>query len=190
MRHLKTYLAVALITLMANSLIAQDKGHNRVGGIRAGYNGAALVMDGDLYPLSEANPSFYVGFFRDNKIIPLLHAGTGLEYVQNGMRFNEENKRVLHYVSVPLNLKFKLGPVFALGGIAPSFKVAEREFVAGDSSKPDSDDTSNWFDAPLFLGAGVKLFFLTIEARYHWGITDVYQGYHNQYLQIGAGLSF
>jgi hypothetical protein len=190
MRHLKTNLAIVFIALMATTLTAQDKGQNRVGGIRAGYNGAALVKDGDLYPLSEANPSFYAGFFRDNKIIPMLHFGTGLEYVQNGMRFNEDNKRVLHYVSVPLNLKFKLGPVFALGGIAPSFKLAEREFVGGNSSKPDSDDTSNWFDAPLFLGAGVKILFITVEARYHWGITDVYQGYNNRYLQIGAGISF
>jgi len=190
MRHLKIYLAVTLIALTAITLTAQDKGHNRVGGIRAGYNGAALVMDGELFPLSEANPSFYAGFFRDNQIMRLLHFGTGLEYVQNGMRFNEENKRTLHYVSVPLNLKFKLGPVFALGGIAPSFKVAEREFVNGNSSKPGSDDNSNWFDAPLFLGAGVKILFITVEARYHWGITDVYQGFNNRYLQIGAGLSF
>lgn len=190
MRHLKFLLSFALIALLAIGAVAQDKNHNRVGGIRAGYNGSAMVMDGELFPLSEAHPSFYFGFFRDNRIIPMLHFGTGLDYVQNGLRFNEDNKRVLHYVSVPLNLKFKLGPVFALGGIAPSFKVAEREFVNGSSSKPGSDDTSNWFDAPVFLGAGVKIFFITIEARYHWGITDVYQGFHNQYLQIGAGLSF
>ena len=190
MKSLKFYFAILFVALMATTVNAQKDDHNRVGGIRAGYNGAALVMDGELFPLSEAHPSFYAGFFRDNKIIPLLHVGTGLEYVQNGMNFNEDNKRVLHYLSVPLNLKLKLGPVFALGGIAPSFKVAEREVVAGNSMKPDSDDTSNWFDAPVFVGAGLKLWFITLEARYHWGITDVYQGYHNHYLQIGAGISF
>ncbi len=190
MKHLKFLLSVAFITLMTTVTFAQDKHHNRVGGIRAGYNGAGMFMDGDMFPLSEAHPAFYFGFFRDNRIIPMLHFGTGLEYVQNGLRFTEDNKRVLHYVSLPLNLKFKLGPVFALGGIAPSFKVAEREFVNGSSSKPGSDDKSNWFDAPLFLGAGVKILFITVEARYHWGITDVYQGFNNRYLQIGAGLSF
>lgn len=190
MRNFRFYVVIVLMALTTGVLVAQDRGHNRVGGIRAGYNGAALVMDGELYPLSEANPSFYAGFFRDNRIIPLLHVGTGLEYVQNGMLFNEDNKRTLHYVSVPLNLKLKLGPVFALGGIAPSIKVAERVVVEGNSSKPASDDTSNWFDAPVFVGAGLKILFITLEARYHWGINDVYQGYYNHYLQIGAGLSF
>ena len=190
MKQLRILFAVLFMAMLAAPLTAQRDQHNRVGGIRAGYNGAALVMDGDLYPLSQVHPSFYVGFFRDNKIIPLLHVGTGLEYVQNGMDFNEDNKRVLHYVSVPVNLKLKLGPIFALGGIAPSIKMAEREIVAGESMKPGSDDTSNWFDAPLFLGAGLKIWFVTLEARYHWGITDVYQGYHNHYLQIGAGISF
>jgi hypothetical protein len=190
MRHLRIYFTWILVALLATTLSAQKGSSNRVGGIRAGYNGAALVMNGDLYPLSTGYPSFYAGFFRDNKIIPLLHAGTGLEYVQNGMQFDEDNKRALHYVSIPLDLKVKLGPVFALGGIAPSFKVAEREFVNGDSMKPDSDDTSNWFDAPLFVGAGLKVAFFTVEIRYHWGLADVYQGYHNQYLQIGGGISF
>lgn len=44
--------------------------------------------------------------------------------------------------------------------------------------------------APLFMGAGLKILFITLEARYHWGITDVYQGYNNQYLQLGAAISF
>ena len=190
MRRLKIFLTISIIALTLLPLTAQDRGNNRVGGIRAGYNGSALVKDGEMFPLSEAHPSFYAGFFRDNRIVPMLHVGTGLEYVQNGLHFNDDNKRVLHYVSVPLNLKFKLGPIFALGGIAPSFKVAEREFVLGNSSKPDSDDASNWFDAPVFVGAGLKVLFITLEARYHWGITDVYQGYSNRYLQFGAGLSF
>jgi hypothetical protein len=190
MKHVKVWLVLAFAALMVSTLNAQNRGQNRVGGIRAGYNGAALVMDGELFPLSEGLPAFYAGIFRDTRIVPLLHFGTGLEYVQNGMRFNEDNKRVLHYASVPLNLKLKLGPVFALGGIAPSFKVAEREFVGGNSSKPDTDDRSKGFDAPLYLGAGLKILFITLEARYHWGIADVYQGYNNQYLQLGAAISF
>jgi hypothetical protein len=190
MKQLKFCFVFLFTAVLTTTSTAQGDSPNRIGGIRAGYNGAVLALDGDLYPLSEGYPSFYAGIFRDNRIIPLLHVGTGLEYVRNGMLFDEDHKRALHYVSIPANLKLKLGPLFMVGGIAPSFKVAERVFVNGDSSKPASDDASNWFDAPVFIGGGLKITFIMLEVRYHWGVTDVYQGYHNRYLQIGAAISF
>jgi hypothetical protein len=190
MKHLRFYFAVVLIALMTSGLSAQDENKDRIGGIRAGYNAASMYMDDNEYPISEVHTGFYAGFYRDNKIIPLLHFGTGLEYVQNGVQFNADNKRTLHYLSMPIDLRVKVGPVFALGGISPSFKVAEKVIEVGTPRNPGSDDKSAIFDAPLYIGAGVKILFFTVEARYHWGLLEVYNGYYNRYFQIGAGLSF
>ena len=55
---------------------------------------------------------------------------------------------------------------------------------------PTDTGKSNWFDAPVFLGAGVKIFFVSVEARYHWGLIEVRNGLKSQYFQLGAAVSF
>ena len=78
------------------------------------------------------------------------------------------------------------------------FKVGEKEVIMGQEIEKTSANKANVFDLPVFLGAGVKIFFLTIEARYSWGMIDVYDGTANseyddsktQYLQVGAAISF
>jgi hypothetical protein len=118
----------------------------------------------------------------------MLHFGSGVEYLQNGAYIDDNNKRVLHYIGVPLYLKFKIGPVFALSGFEPSFKVGEKAWLLGNEYEPASK--ANWFDAPFFLGAGVKIFFVSVEIRYHWGLIDTYDSYNSQYLQLGGAISF
>lgn len=189
----KTVFITAIVLLTgAMAMYGQDdKGQgNKVGGIRAGWHTATLVKDGSVADTVNNLNGFYLGFFRDTKIIPLLHFGSGIEYFQNGISYTGNGERVLHTISVPLDLKVKLGPVFALGGIAANFKVSEKVKIGGEYVTPLESDKSNWFDAPVFLGAGVKLFFVTIEARYHWGLLEVRNGKHSQYFQLGAGISF
>ena len=179
-------LTLALFSLEVN---AQEKGAgDRVGGIRFGYHSSQFFEDGDSY--REPMQSIYFGLYRDTKIVPLLHFGSGLEYYKNGGKINDANMRELYYLSVPLDLKLKLGPVFALGGFSPSFKVAERITIDGNKAKPTDTQKAEWFDIPLFLGAGVKIWFVTIEARYLWGTMDVIDGYKSQSFQLGAGFSF
>ena len=170
---------------------AQDqKSKDRVGGIRFGAHTATMMKDGDTPDSSNYLNSFYVGFFRDNKLAPMLFFGSGLEYFQNGFEYTRNSKRVLHTVSVPLDLKVKLGPIFALGGIAANFKVSEKLVVGDNKYDPGENQKSHWFDAPVFLGAGVKILFITIEGRYHWGIVEARNEYFNRYFQLGLGLSF
>ena len=186
--------ALVVITALLFGLCltqAQDKNEgNKVGGIRAGWHSAGIFEDGSKADTANSLNSFYVGFFRDTKIIPLLHFGSGIEYFQNGMEYSSNTKRVLHTLSVPLDLKLKLGPIFALTGFAANFKVAERVVYKGESAKPIDSDLSNWFDIPFFLGAGVKIWKVSVEARYHWGLLEVRNGKHSQYLQIGGAISF
>lgn len=182
-----------IIILILGSYIAhaqENKSKDKVGGIRVGYHAATMVLPDSDVDTTNVLGGFYAGFFRDTKVSSILYLGTGLEYFQNGTEYSENSSRVLHTISIPINLKVKLGPVFALGGIGANFKVSEK-LVYNDTSYDLSDDQkSNWFDAPVFLGAGVKLWFLTVEARYHWGLIDVNNGYRSRYFQLGAGLSF
>jgi hypothetical protein len=188
----KILLSLVLVALMTNGdLLAQQESgrHNRFGGIRGGYQGAALVMDGNNYQGSDTYTTFYVGIQRDNKLGAMFYHGSGLDYFQTGVQMGDNKDLMLHYISLPNHLKIKIGPVYALGGLAPSFRVAEREVIAGDAQKPDENMTG-WFDIPAYAGVGIKIFFLNVEARYHWGLVDVMDGYYNRYFQLGAGISF
>ena len=190
MKKVSLLSVIILILGVYISHAQEEKSGNKVGGIRAGYHAATLVLSDSDVDTTNLMGGFYVGFFRDNKVASILHVGAGLEYFKNGTEYSENSSRVLHTISVPVSLKVQLGPVFALGGIGANIKVSEK-LVYNDTSYDLSDDQkSNWFDAPVFLGAGVKLLFLTIEARYHWGLLEVKNGYHSRYFQVGAGLSF
>ena len=190
MKNIFSVLTIALtLGLFSFEVNAQEKGEgDRVGGIRFGYHASQFYTDGNSF--GDPMQSFYVGLSRDTKIASLLHFGSGLEYYKNGVKIDDANKRDLHYLSVPLNLKLKIGPVFALGGFSPSFKVAERITTDGDIAKPTDAQKAEWFDIPLFLGAGVKILFVSLEARYHWGMREVTEGYKTQSFQLGAGISF
>jgi hypothetical protein len=181
---------LSIIVIGTNGFYAQDKDTQKVGGLRAGFHSAYMVEEGSKPDTANSLNSFYVGFFRDQKISPLFYFGSGLEYFQNGIKHSSNSKRVLHTLSIPLDLKFKLGPVFALGGAAANFKVAEKIVVGDNSVNPADGNKSNWFDIPVFLGLGVKISFITVEARYHWGLLEVKNGLNSRYLQIGAGISF
>jgi len=183
------FVFAVIVALFTADIQAQDKEGDRVGGVRFGWHSSNMYKDGSSIT-SDPTQSFYFGFFRDNQIAPLIHLGTGLEYFKNGVNLTDDFRRDLHYVSIPLNAKIKLGPVFALGGFAPSIKVAERFVIGDNSEKPGDDEKAEWFDIPLYAGVGVKLLFITIEARYHWGMLEIADGYKSQYFQLGLGLSF
>ena len=188
-KQLLIFTAALLLGALALQAQEKDQKSQKVG-IRAGFHAATLVKDGSKPDTANSLNNFYVGFFRDTKIIPLLHFGAGIEYFQNGLSYSKSSERILHTISVPLDLKVKLGPVFALGGFAANFKVSEKVKIGDETVNPLEGDKSSWFDVPFFLGAGLKLAFVTIEARYHWGLIDARNGYYNQYLQVGAGISF
>ena len=165
-------------------LSAQDASH----GLRAGWSNAGLFDDGDQQ--LDPQQGFYVGTFRTDKVLPLLHWYKGLEYQQMGARLDDNNYRKLHYLSLPQAARLKIGPVFAQVGIAINFKVGESITVLGQETKTD-DNKAEWYDFPWHTGLGLKLGPVTVDARYHWGLNDITDtGLRNQYFQIGAGISF
>lgn len=187
-----------MLILPFNTAFAGDDDENKIGGIRAGWQYSALYNNGNIVEDSDPLSSFYVGLFRENKLIPLLAIGTGIEYFQVGIvdKENSNTNLRLHYISIPIDLRVKLGPVYALGGLGLNFRVAEKWKVDGESFDPSDEVKSEVFDMPLFLGVGVKIAIIRIEARYHWGMFDVYKPtdlvneQNSQYLQVGLGVSF
>lgn len=160
-------------------------------GIRAGWHSALIYKDGAGLATTEPLNSLYLGVFNEFKIIPILHAGVGVEYFQNGFQSNLiDLKRKLHYISIPLYLKVALGPIYITGGTALNFKVAETNIIWDMVIDPLEENKSKVFDLPLQAGLGVKIFMFSIEARYHWGMLDVNRGAKNQYFQLGAAVFF
>ena len=185
----KILLVLALVAFLFSKGNAQDDKPQK-NGIRVGYHAASMVKDGSKPEESKTLSSFYVGFFRSKKIGGILHFDSGIEYFQNGLKYTGDAKRTLHTISIPLDLRLKIGPVYGIGGAAANFKVSESFDVGDNSFTPIDSDKSNWFDIAAFAGAGVKVWILSVEARYHWGLLEVRNDLYSRYFQIGAAVSF
>jgi len=96
------FFLAAILSIGTVDLHAQDKGGDRVGGLRFGWHSSEYSKDGEKWS-SDPMQSFYVGFFRDNKIVPMFHFGTGLEYYKNGVNLDSD-MRDTHIVKVPVHI--------------------------------------------------------------------------------------
>ena len=191
-----TLITILILLMTFSDLKAQE---TKLGGIRAGWQNSVLASSGKVDDNVDPLSAFYVGLFRENKIIPLLAIGTGLEYSQMGVKDKtlDDTQIRLHYLCIPIDLRVKVGPVFAKAGFSANFRVGEKVTVLGT----DITDTELWtksevFDIPFYLGAGVDILIFRIEARYHWGLLDVYKqtadnnAQQLQYFQLGVGVMF
>ena len=162
-------------------------------GIRAGYQVSNFLNDGK--EVSNNLGSFYIGVYGEKKLLPILLLGTGVEYNSSGYSSETPNSSyVRHAVAVPVYLKVKLGPVFALGGAAASFGVANKATLNDQDIDLSDDQKTNVFNLPVYLGVGVKIMMISLEARYHLGTMDLDKSdtetRTNHYLQVGAAISF
>lgn len=165
-------------------------------GIRAGVNSSYLINDGAQLSDTGFLYSLYIGGFKEFELISNLQAGVGLEYFQNGYKSDLiDLKRKLHYLSVPLYLKYSWKSIYVTGGTSLNFKVSEKTFIGGDQLlNPLYGDSKN-FDLPLHFGLGVRISRFSIEARHHWGMLEINRGFNNgvvknRYFQLGATMYF
>jgi len=188
---LQKVIMIAIVFAIGSHVNAQENDKDKPAkiGIRAGWNYAAMFIDGDQLSGTDRMNSFYVGLFKEKKIVPLLRFGSGLEYFKNGYTINDNLKRELHYLSVPLYLKVKLAFLYATGGTALNFRVSEK-LPGNVLLDPLNNEQTAWFDMPLQLGLGVKILMFSVEARYNWGLFDMYNDSRNQYFQAGFTVSF
>lgn len=173
-------LVIALL-VMSGSVFAQK---NR--GIRGGWIESEISKGGDSY-LDAKYKSFYVGMFNDQKLIPMLYIYTALDYYQTGSKYNDNNKLILHYISIPLGLKLKIGPVQAFGGVHGAVKVSSTYNLL---AQPISSEKFSTFDAGTFIGLGLSIAFIGAEVKYTKGLVDINRGYKNNFWQVGLTLWF
>lgn len=176
---------IAIIAISIQSVQAQGK---RSIGVRAGYQISGLFEGSDRVAGTSNYGSFYVGAFKEIKIIPFLHWGTGLEYCQNGAGLSDDNKQVIKYLGIPVHLKAKLGPVYALVGVQPKVKLSEKIIINDEKTSPTDDQKSNTFDLPAYGGLGFNILIVSIETRYYYGLIETNHGARNAYWQVGATL--
>ncbi len=160
-------------------------------GIRGGFQHSSMynVSEQNSGRISNPLTGFYVGAYRLHTIglREIFTLNGGLEYMATGFRIDDNSFRKLHYASIPLFARLKLGPLFGQAGFNLNFKVKE-EFTLSGVDALNTIDKAPFFDLPLQVGVGVKILILTIEARYHYGLTDLGGDTRNAYLQLGIGV--
>lgn len=173
---------VVALAVLSGSLSAQkvDKG------IRFGYISSDINKDGESW-FEDSHSSFYVGIFNDKQIVPMFYFYSAFEYYQTGSKVDDNNKLALHYLSVPIALKLKIGPVQAFAGVHGAVKVSSRLTLLGESS---STEGFNTFDAGAFIGGGLRVLFIGVEGKYNWGLVNIKNGYKNNFWQAGLTLWF
>ncbi len=171
-------LTVALVFMVAQASAQDEKDHHNRNYLRGGYLLSDLVGD-DAF---DTRSGFYAGYHHTLIKAPLIGFSLGLEYNQAGAN-KEQFGWQGGYLGVPANARLKLGPVYLDGGLGISYLLSDKTTVNGQVLS-SGEAAENW-DVLVHGGVGVKLFFLGIETRYRYGLTEVFEGQQNTGLQFG-----
>jgi hypothetical protein len=178
---------ISILAGVANTAQAQRKNHF---GVRAGWQSSAFFEGTSRVDGTHNLSGFYLGGYHERELIPLLRLAYGLEYSKNGAGLSGSDRHVINYLGIPVHLKVKLGPVYALVGVQPKVKIGEKMIIDGELNSPTSDEKSKTIDLPAYAGLGLNFLMFSIEARYHYGMIETNHGARNAYLQAGAALHF
>lgn len=167
--------------LLAAALHAQDDAQDeKSNGLRAGWH----MSDFDGEEDADTRNGYYFGYYRNWFKVPLVSVSSGLELntagaVQEGSEFR------LLYLTLPINGRLKLGPVYFDLGVDAALKVNEKWMFNGEELDIPSESKGESFDVLGHAGAGFKFLFLGVEVRYRHALTEVYEDYRNTGLEVG-----
>ncbi len=190
---MKNLLIIALSSLLFEVSFAQTGGDKKgTPGIVAGWNSATVgVKDSDV----SADPAsgFYLGIIWEQKLAPIFRLQSGIKYNKNGYSYGNipgYDRTVLNYLSVPVALKVKVGPLYGLGGVYGAYRMGSVDkYSNGNDIKISTDDIKR-MDFGGTLGLGFQILIIGIESRYNWGFTNVNAidmgKYNNRYFELGA----
>lgn len=178
MKQIKTkFLALALFIGIGTTINAQDNTtHRSNGGIKGGYNLAAVSFDGEGE--TKQRHSFHVGIYGESFISENFSIQPELMYSQQGYVLKDSNgtfTQKLNYINLPLmfkaypskNLFFEAGPQI---GLAVSHKEEYDGLFSGSQEyDPNSFDWGMNFGGGFKTDSGVSL-----GVRYHLGLGDLY----------------
>ncbi len=188
MRILCLTTVLALITVLCSAQKEDDGRFDLPNGFRIGYQYSNLNNNDE--DAADHLDRGYIGYVRKIKIVPLIHIETGLEYMIAGAQQSDDVRLQLHYLTVPAQGVLKLGPFVGVAGLNGNFRIAEDFTVDGEKVDRDDDDRAAAFDLAVDAGAGFNILFMTIEARYYWGLLEVDNGWYNRYWQAGLKFHF
>lgn len=174
-------------------------------GPKVGLNVSSLTGDGTNY-----RAGVNVGVFANYRINNLLAIQPEFLYSMQGAAFDDvpvltetlESSYTSHYIDIPVLLKVypwrglnvQVGPQFGFCvDDEYKLKLAGKELSSDDLKKYGYDQSARTFDFAIALGLGYEFDFgMTIDARYNFGLTNIYEkgDAKNTLLMISLGYEF
>ena len=171
------YMTIALFFGIIATINAQDNTIPKSnGGIKGGYNLAAVSFDGDGE--TEQRHSFHIGVYGESFISESFSIQPELMYSQQGYVITNSNgtfTQKLNYINLPLMLKAYPSQNFFLeAGPQIGLAVSHKEEYDGLFSGSQEYDP-NSFDWGVNFGGGFKTDSgISLGVRYHLGLGDLY----------------
>ncbi|MFV8345836.1 porin family protein [Flavobacterium sp. ZB4P13] len=171
------FLAIALFIGIGATMNAQDSAIPKSnGGIKGGYNLAAVSFDGDGE--TEQRHGFHIGVYGESFISESFSIQPELMYSQQGYEITNSSgtfTQKLDYINLPIMLKAYPSQNFFLeAGPQIGLAVSHKEEYDGFFSGSQEYDPNN-FDWGLNFGGGFKTNSgISLGVRYHLGLGDLY----------------
>ena len=187
------YIAIALFFGIIAQMNAQDSTvHKSNGGIKGGYNLAAVNFDGDGE--TEQRHGFHIGVYGESFISESFSIQPELMYSQQGYQITNSSgtfTQKLDYINFPLMLKAYPSKNFFLeAGPQIGLAISHKEEYDGLFSGSQQYDPNN-FDWGMNFGGGFKTDSgISLGVRYHLGLGDLYDEgkAQNRVLQFSLGI--
>ena len=170
-------ITIALFFCVITSMNAQDNTIPKSnGGIKGGYNLAAVSFDGDGE--TEQRHGFHIGVYGESFISESFSIQPELMYSQQGYEITNSSgtfTQKLDYINLPLMLKAYPSKNFFLeAGPQIGLAVSHKEEYDGLFSSSQEYDPNN-FDWGMNFGGGFKTDSgISFGVRYHLGLGDLY----------------
>lgn len=191
--------AVAAVMCMGGALAQLSMGP------KVGLNVSSLTGDGTQY-----RAGVNVGIFANYRINNLLAIQPEFLYSMQGTAFDDvsilrktlESSYTSHYIDIPVLLKIypwqglnvQVGPQFGFC-VDDEYKLEldGKEISTNDLKDYGYEKTARTFDFAIAVGLGYEFDFgMTIDARYNWGLTKIYDDDNakNSVFMISLGYKF
>jgi hypothetical protein len=185
-------ITIALLFGVITSMNAQDNTIPKSnGGIKGGYNLAAVSFDGDGE--TEQRHGFHIGVYGESFISEIFSIQPELMYSQQGYKITNSSgtfTQKLDYINLPLMLKaYPSKNLFLEAGPQIGLAVLHKEEYDGLFSGSQEYDPNN-FDWGMNFGGGFKTDSgISLGVRYHLGLGDLYDEgkAQNRVLQFSLG---
>ena len=191
---LKQIFTLLLLLVIGGCLMAQESELNVKSGLRFGYQDSKSIRNGVDY--KDNYLSGYIGYFMMKELTHKIAIGTCFEYNISGWKDKSDDKKYeRENICIPLFVNLNIGRhLYVHSGVSANFLLGETFTVRNyEMAVPDKYKT-HLVSTLAFAGAGIKIFMVSLEARYYLGLNNISTSrdfnVKEAYLQIGARFNF